>query len=168
MNTYKYDRAAAVAYARKWAYDRNPRFYDFSNIGGDCTNFVSQCLYAGCGVMNYASPFGWFYRSVNSRTPSWTGVEFLHNFLVGNDGLGPYAKIVELKDVEAGDIVQLGDGNGRFYHSPFVVDVSGIGFDGDIANGIMIAAHSYDALDKPLASYNAAQYRALHILGYRK
>ena len=42
-----YDRRAAVEYAHKWAFGRNPEFYDFSEIGGDCTNFASQCLYAG-------------------------------------------------------------------------------------------------------------------------
>lgn len=36
-----YDREQAVQYARMWAYDRNPAYYDFSNLGGDCTNFVS-------------------------------------------------------------------------------------------------------------------------------
>ena len=55
-----YNRTAAVEYANRWAYFRNPEFYDFSAIGGDCTNFVSQCLYAGCGVMNYARENGWF------------------------------------------------------------------------------------------------------------
>ena len=30
-----YDRRAAVAYAHKWAYGRNPAYYDFSEIGGD-------------------------------------------------------------------------------------------------------------------------------------
>ena len=37
-NTYGYDRAHAVAYARRWALSRNPLFYDFTGIGGDCTN----------------------------------------------------------------------------------------------------------------------------------
>ena len=48
-----YDRAKAVAYAHQWAYSRNPAYYDFSAIGGDCTNFVSQCLRAGGAPMNY-------------------------------------------------------------------------------------------------------------------
>ena len=65
-----YDRAKAVAYAHEWAYGRNPRFYDFSNIGGDCTNFASQCLYAGSGVMNYSPTNGWYYINLNSRSPS--------------------------------------------------------------------------------------------------
>ena len=32
-----YNRTAAVEYANRWAYFRNPEFYDFSAIGGDCT-----------------------------------------------------------------------------------------------------------------------------------
>lgn len=42
-----YDRNKAVAYAHKYAYSRNPNYYNFDNIGGDCTNFVSQVLAAG-------------------------------------------------------------------------------------------------------------------------
>ena len=49
----KYDRNNAVEYAKRWALSRNPRYYDFHGIGGDCTNFASQCIYAGAGVMNY-------------------------------------------------------------------------------------------------------------------
>ena len=49
-----YDRFRAVAYALRWALSRNPRYFDFEDIGGDCTNYVSQCMCAGGGVMNYA------------------------------------------------------------------------------------------------------------------
>ena len=48
-----YNRLAAVQYAHKWAYGRNPAFYDYEQIGGDCTNFASQCVYAGSGIMNF-------------------------------------------------------------------------------------------------------------------
>ena len=45
-----YDRARAVRYAHRWAYGRNPRFYDYEELGGDCTNFASQCpLALACG-----------------------------------------------------------------------------------------------------------------------
>lgn len=53
-----YDRARAVAYARRWALERNPAYLNFDGLGGDCTNFVSQCLYAGCGVMNFTPVTG--------------------------------------------------------------------------------------------------------------
>ena len=76
-----YDRAAAVRYAHIWAYGRNPRYYDYESIGGDCTNFASQCIYAGAGVMNDTPTFGWYYINANDKAPAWTGVEYLYNFL---------------------------------------------------------------------------------------
>ena len=61
LKLYPYNRKAAVAYAHHWACSRNPRFYDYENIGGDCTNFASQCLYAGTDIMNFTPVFGWYY-----------------------------------------------------------------------------------------------------------
>ena len=72
MKTIEYDREKAVLYAQKWALGANPNFYHFGGIGGDCTNFVSQCLLAGEAVMNY-SPLGWFYKSLFDRSASWSG-----------------------------------------------------------------------------------------------
>lgn len=160
MSVLTYNRKAAAEYAKKWAFLRNPEYYDFSLLGGDCTNFASQCIYAGAGVMNYTPVFGWYYNNVNSRSPSWTGVEFLYNFLVGNKGSGPFAEEAPLNKLETGDIVQLGTGTGDFYHSPVVVETR---------NGrIYVAAHTYDAYSRPLSSYNFAVARGIHILGVRK
>ena len=41
---YEYNREAAVSYARRWALGRNPAYMDYELWGGDCTNFISQCL----------------------------------------------------------------------------------------------------------------------------
>jgi hypothetical protein len=150
-----YDRRAAVAYAEQWALGRNPAYYDFSSLGGDCTNFVSQCLYAGCGVMNYSDENGWYYLSLDNRAPAWTSVSALYRFLITNRGPGPYARIADRRDVLPGDVIQLGDADGTFYHSLFVLDAS--------PDEIYIAAHSYDALWRPLSSYQAARKRYLHI-----
>ena len=68
-----YDRASAVWYAKRWAYGRNPAFYDYEHIGGDCTNFASQCVYAGSGVMNYDGDFGWYYINANKKPPPGRG-----------------------------------------------------------------------------------------------
>ncbi|HOA41990.1 MAG TPA: amidase domain-containing protein, partial [Bacillota bacterium] len=46
INT-EYNRNKAIEYAERWAFDRNPRYLDFEKLGGDCTNYVSQCIYAG-------------------------------------------------------------------------------------------------------------------------
>lgn len=156
----QYSREKAVAYARRWAFGRNPDYYDFSRLGGDCTNYASQVLFAGAGVMNFTPTYGWYYRSLNDRTPSWTGVEYLYNFLTSNEGEGPYAKEVPLEELEKGDLVQLGRATGDWYHTPVVVGFK----DGEI----LVAAHSYDAYNRPLSTYPAAKFRGLHILGVRE
>lgn len=158
MREIGYDRETAVEYARRWALSRNPAYFDFDDIGGDCTNFVSQCIYAGSGVMNYTPVTGWFYRSAADRTASWTGVEFLYDFLINNRSVGPYAVEVTQDDIKEGDIIQLGRANGDFYHTLIILTASPM---------ILVASHSYDALDRPLYSYNFATARFLHIAGVR-
>ena len=81
MKVKEYNRKKAVEYAIKWAYKRNPKYYNFDSVGGDCTSFISQCIYAGSGIMNYKKHIGWYYNSSSDRTASWSGVEFLYNFL---------------------------------------------------------------------------------------
>lgn len=158
MREFPYDRAAAVAYARRWALGRNSAYYDFQNIGGDCTNFASQCIYAGAPVMNNTRDTGWYYHSLSDRSAAWTGVEYLHSFLVSNRAAGPYAHEVSRAQVQPGDIVQLGTRDGRFYHSPVIVAVK---------PQILVAAHTNDVLDRPLDSYSFERVRFLHIDGVR-
>ncbi len=43
-----YNAQSAVNYAHTWGGEkRNPQYHDYSYEGGDCANFVSQCLVAG-------------------------------------------------------------------------------------------------------------------------
>ncbi len=158
MRELFYNRTAAVDYAIKWALGRNPAFYDFDGLGGDCTNFASQCIFAGAGVMNYTPEVGWFYRSANDRTPSWTGVEFLYEFLVNNRSVGPFGRVVPQAAAQVGDIIQLSNQSGRFYHTLVIVNVY---------PEILVVAHSYDALNKPLSSYSFSGARFIHIDGVR-
>lgn len=158
MRDISYDRNAAVAYARKWAYERNPAYYNFEKIGGDCTNFASQSIYAGSRIMNYTPIKGWYYRSSSDRSASWTGVNYLYNFLISNKSVGPYAHVATQDEVMPGDIVQLGTRDGHFYHSPVITAVTPT---------ILVAAHTFDALDRPLSSYIYDVARFLHIDGVR-
>ena len=170
MRIIEYDRTAVLAYAKRWAFARNPRYFNFDSLGGDCTNFASQCLFAGCGVMNFTPTFGWFYENLQNRTPAWTGVEFFYNFLIGNaveknesvgigNGMGPFALETDILGLQVGDFVQFGRATGDFYHTPVVV-----GFDGDEP---LLAAHTYDAFNRKLSSYSFNRLRCLHILGAR-
>ncbi len=164
MKIIEYDRAKALAYARKWAFSRNPAYYNFNELGGDCTNYASQCLFAGVGIMNFTLDLGWYYRSLRDRAAAWTGVEYFYNFLIGNlvgigDGSGPFAEEVELNCLEIGDFVQFGRSTGDYYHTPVIV-----GFRGDMP---LVAAHSYDVYARPLNTYAFDRIRGIHILGAR-
>lgn len=151
-----YDRAAGVAYAEKWALKRNPAYYSFDKIGGDCTNFISQCLYAGAKRMNYTKTFGWYYNSVSSRSPSWTGVLFLNRFLKTNLSTGPHAITSQKNRMEPGDIIQLQNAAGNIYHSLFVLTAG---------EDILVAAHDDDSLYRPLSTYTYANAVFLKITG---
>ena len=150
MTLYPYNRQAAVAYAHRWAYHRNPDFYNFDELGGDCTNFASQCLYAGSGVMDYTPTFGWYYNSQYSRAPAWTGVPFFYNFLTRKkEGPGPVGKEAALDQIQPGDFVQLRFTPGPFAHNPVIVAA---GSPPSLEN-ILVAAHTEDADYRPLSTY---------------
>lgn len=161
-----YHRERAVAYAHEWAYQRNPQYANFNSMGGDCTNFVSQCLFAGCGVMNTTPVYGWYYENLNNRAPAWTSVVYLNQFLTRNEGAGPYALRTDISEMEEGDIVQIRFvGQAEFTHTTIIVERRG----GASTENILIASHSFDSDDRPLSTYqNVGEFRFLHILGARR
>lgn len=162
---YPYDRRAAVAYAHRWAYGRNPGYYDYEALGGDCTNFASQCLFAGTGVMDFTPDLGWYYLDGNRKAPAWTGVPYFFQFLTrGTHTPGPVGEEAPLEGLRPGDFVQLRLGPGRFSHTPIVVAAGSPPGPG----GLLLAAHSQDADLRPLESYRYQALRGIHILGYRK
>ena len=162
--TKLYDRQRALEYAREWALSRNPLFFDFTGRGGNCTNFVSQCLLAGGCVMNPTDTFGWYYVSASDRSPSWTGVRELYDFLTGSgdfpavmERIGPIGMQIGRERAQIGDIIQLANESGAFYHSLLISGFS----DGDI----LVCAQSDNALDRPLSTYNYAMARFIRING---
>lgn len=162
MTVIPYNRLAALYYAQRWALSRNLVYYDYSLIGGDCTNFASQTVYAGCGVMNY-SENGWYYINSNEKSPSWTGVEFFYNFMINNKDEGPFAEERELKFLVPGDIIQFGDANSNYYHTVILTNI--VRYRN--RTNYYVSAHSVDAYRKNLFSYNFEKYRGIHILGAR-
>lgn len=154
-----YQRENAVAYARKYAFSQNSLFGNFAGIGGNCTNFVSQSIYAGGCQMNYTPTFGWYYISLDDRSPSWTGVEYFYNFIIGNAGVGPFGRVATSDELEIGDVVQLGREGEGYYHTLLVV-----GFGEE---GLLVAAQTDNAYARPLSTYDYDFARYIKILGIR-
>lgn len=148
-----------LSYAQKWAYVYNPSYCDFNDLGGDCTNFISQCLFAGGAAMNFTRDTGWYYNSLSDRAAAWTGVEYFYRFIVRNNDTGPFGHEIPLSEARVCDIIQLGSSEG-FYHTLLV---SGI------KNGeFLLAAHTFDCFDRPLSSYSFKKARCLRIDGARR
>ena len=157
--TKPYVRENAVNYARKFAFAQNPYFASFAGIGGNCTNFVSQSIYAGSCQMNYTPTFGWYFISLNERSPSWTGVEYFNNFITTNKGIGPFGREATLDELEIGDVIQLGRNGEGYYHTLLVV-----GFEGA---DTLVAAQTDDAYGRPLSTYTNDYARYIKIEGVR-
>lgn len=164
MNIKVYNRQEAVLYAKKWALLRNPKYYDFDPIGGDCTNFISQCIYAGSKTMNYNKLNGWYYINGNKKSPSWSGVPYLYKFLTTNKGVGPRGREVKQNQIQIGDIAQLSFYNNVYGHSLLIINIEDI----NDLNKIAIATHTYDVLGKKIGEYNYEKIRFIHIdnVGY--
>lgn len=156
----EYDRIKAVDYAKEWALKRNPNYYDFSGIGGDCTNFISQCLVAGGGVFNFDYVKGWYYNSLNSRSPSWSSVFYFQNYILNNQGIGPFGHVAQLNDLEIGDLIQLRQSNRDFNHTTIIAEKTAEG-------KYLVCAHSDDSFMRDLEDYYFLELRGIKIDGIR-
>lgn len=137
------DQKAIVDYAHKYAKKYNPE-YRVPDSGSDCTNFVSQALYAGGLSMDPPSIRGtnpgttttteeWYYYnspSATADTPyeravavstSWVRVEDLYTYLAPH-----YDTVTSTNDNEVrqnlkeGYVIQGGKLVGRYEHSSIV------------------------------------------------
>lgn len=110
--------------------------------------------------MDYEPVFGWYYRSAASRSPSWSGVRYLYDFLTGNaEGPGPFGRAVVQEQLLPGDVVQLGHGGRRV--------LSHAARHRRRPGGRLVAAHSDDALDRRCAAMTTASCAPFHIEGFR-
>lgn len=159
MKYKEYNRIQAIQYARKWALLRNPRYYNFDKVGGDCTSFVSQCIFAGSQTMNYAKDIGWYYINGNNKSPSWSGVEYLYQFLVNNKDIGPQAIETTQNKIEEGDLAQISFNGKQFSHTLMIVKIE----NKFVMSGIQIASHTFDSIDKPISEYDFQKIRWIHI-----
>ncbi|WP_028552375.1 amidase domain-containing protein [Paenibacillus sp. UNC451MF] len=161
-----YDRAKAVQYADMWWDKGNPAYIEFEV---DCSNYISQCLFAGGAPMHYTGKrdSGWWYKGrYNGQelwSYSWAVAHGLQRYLLLNrNGLTaeevPQAEMLELGDVISYDW----DGNGRFQHSTIVTakDENGM----PLVNAHTTSSfHRYWSYKDSVAWTERTQYRFLHI-----
>lgn len=169
-----YNRVGAVTYAHSWAYNRNSAYYDFSVLGGDCTNFVSQAMYEGGGIPQTPSAGqvggpGWYYVNINDRAAAWTDVNSLYDFLINGhfwDG-GPEGLVKPSESyMYEGDIIQYNwDGGSVWDHSVIVVQPIQLTPPYPIWYPL-VAGHSPDVDYYPFSSFDYNNVRFLHITGY--
>ena len=140
-----YNREKAVAYARQYALLPNTKDWkNYEAYGGDCTNFVSQCLFAGGIPFDHQGKYvtqKWYWYSDEYRTPSFTSADALKTYMLGNDGFGLVAQVGDMQSMKIGDIVQLGDMK-KTTHSMLVVGVIKESDDLSLTKDLLIAQHS--------------------------
>ncbi|MHC1684869.1 MAG: amidase domain-containing protein [Clostridiaceae bacterium] len=140
-----YNPSAACAYAQKYALNYNPEYKDFSNSGGDCTNFISQCLYAGgLKKTNTWKPY----------TNAWHSNQFLRNYLVNNKIAIEYPTI---SPKPVGSIIQFfNPEKKRWAHSGIITYAT--------KKDYLYCCHTYNKLNYPLSGVYPVFYRKIRVL----
>lgn len=168
-----YSDAKAVEYARKWAKSRNPLYKSY---GADCTNYVSQCVKAGGKSMTKPSSIP---TGVKGTTKYWYSVryeEWHTNHYVykwkesssfinvadfytywKNRGIktASYSSKAKLQNgVSVGDVVQLKNGKGKWFHSIIIT--------GGSKGARTYCGHTKNRKDEPVKNISGAvSYRSL-------
>lgn len=167
LSLQPYNASYAAAWAYQYALQNNPSPWHTysSDEGGDCTNFVSICLYKGdipfdtVGDPRYNQR--WFWNNTSNYTPTWTGVIPLWDYAINDGGVGLSASSVDRQNAYTGDIVQFN--NGSWHHSAFINNA----YTYNDYRFIFICCHSANQQDVNLDNYLASETRRyLHINGW--
>ncbi|MHA1731200.1 MAG: glycosyl hydrolase family 18 protein [Promethearchaeota archaeon] len=147
----EYNRSGARGYAYKWWNDRNSHYYDFSGSGGDCANFVSQCLIAGGLSLHNGTDgtgYGVYPDEDRTSTLSYGTIPYcdylnlhLRNHQPTNVTYVTDGAAYVPDEVTVGDVVIFGDKTGDHYkHAMLVVTDSG--------SDVGLAGHSSNVWDR--------------------
>lgn len=119
-----YRREEAVLYADRWWDGFNPEFAAFEV---DCTNYISQCLFAGGAPINYTGKreSGWWYKGYIGGREAWSYSWSVSNALeryLAQSQTGLHAEALERPEqLQLGDVILYDwDGNGAYQHSTIV------------------------------------------------
>ncbi|MGN0514249.1 MAG: amidase domain-containing protein [Lachnospiraceae bacterium] len=156
-----YNTSAATNYALTYALTPNTSYADFTNIGGDCTNFISQCLYAGGKNMHYGAAYTgdcWYYTTSTNRSSTWTGAaEFRSYVLSSNSQLGMSTS--DWNNVSNGDIIQMLSSDSA-YHS---LIITGVAYSSYGRSDLLVCAHTTNRRHVSLNSYYSGTKAYYHV-----
>lgn len=161
-----YNREKAVEYANKWWNGHNPRFRHFKD---DCTNFISQCLYAGGAPMAYGSVnIGWWYRGYGSSSDtwsySWTVAHSLRWYLQKSKSGLMTIVMNNPQDLTYGDIICYDfEGDGKWNHNTIVTAIDSNGMP--LVNAhTSNSKHRYWSYEDSHAWTENIKYKFFHII----
>ncbi len=120
---HAYNRTEAKDYAIKYVLSPNKSYVNFESMGGNCTNFTSQCLKAGGIVQDKTGNYKWYYTSSSDRAPAWTSANNFRNYYRNNKGSktvkGLNASSCQFSTTRLGDLAQVVN-NGKASHTMFI------------------------------------------------
>jgi hypothetical protein len=170
-----YNGAAAAAYADTYWSTYNTAWPNFAKKGGDCTNFVSQALYAGGISMRTDPPYSgsaaWFMtqsgRKTWSYSTSWVNAQddsaFLEQNLAGVTVVASYYGVAPGQlvpdNASQGDVVLYDWNNdGVFDHESIVTASDGTTNADGTTNWDLVDAHTTNRYHAywTLAGYNSS------------
>ncbi|BBH22687.1 hypothetical protein Back11_40320 [Paenibacillus baekrokdamisoli] len=162
-----YRRDLVAAYADRWWNEANPAYENFEV---NCTNYVSQCLFAGSAPMNYTGKrnLGWWYRGRSGGREDWSYSWAVSNALQ-NYLSAPRHEALRATIVSSADQLALGDvitydwsGDNRFQHSTVVTAFDAFGMPLVNANTVPSRHRYWDYRDS-YAWTKQTKYRFFHI-----
>lgn len=160
-----YNYSNAVAYAKQYYSSYNSAYPDWTSYGGDCANFISQCLYAGgksmkgtpgtsTAAQNWSN---WFSKGTSCNTSNvsstWRGANAFKSYWQSNaSGYSTFSTVGSSSYSYGfiGDAVSLLNSNGSAYHTLIIVGY-------DAANkDFVVAAHTSNTKTAHLSDYSPA------------
>ncbi|MEK3732110.1 MULTISPECIES: amidase domain-containing protein [Paenibacillus] len=162
----RYDREAAAAYADRWWDSGNPEFAVFDV---NCTNYVSQCLFAGKAPIHYTGKreTGWWYKGYINKREWWSYSWAVSNSLaiyLGTSASGLRGELVERPEqLMLGDVILYDwNGDGAYQHSTIVTAFDAEGMP--LVNAHTVSSrHRYWDYRDSYAWNDRTQYRFYHI-----
>lgn len=160
-----YNRQQAWQYAERWWNGFHPSFRRFTD---DCTNYVSQVLWAGGFSMEFHArrDRGWWYRRGAGGQEQWSYSWAVAHALRWYLERSHRAQVVKSPaDLDIGDVICYDwNGDGHWQHNTVVVAFDAAGMP--LVNAHTVASHHrYWDYQDSYAYTERTQYRFFHILG---